>query len=454
MSRLFSQHHRIRTFRKLWVALARAEMELGLPIKPHQIEQMALHVDKIDFAKAAEYEKRFRHDVMAHIHTFGDQCPDAKPIIHLGATSSFVADNADLIQLKEAMQFLLRKLISVMRDLVGFTRKWSSLPTLSYTHFQSAQPTTVGKRACLWLQDFLWDAEEWERLIGRIPFLGVKGATGTQASFLALFDGDPERVVRLEERVAAEFGFERIWPIAGQTYPRKLDQILVHALTSFAASAHKMATDLRLLSHLKEIVEPFGEDQVGSSAMPYKRNPIYSERVCGLSRFVMSLAENPSYTAATQWLERSLDDSSNRRLAIPEVFLGVDAILNLLSYLVRGMKVNVSEIERHVQEEMPQVVMENILMLAVKKGGSRQAIHEELRKLSAAAQKHETPLKFLMQQAEGQFSLSKEELEGTVDLECLVGRAPEQVRNFLDRDVEPFLSRQREEEISFSPIEN
>ncbi len=434
MATLFSQQSRIATFRKLWVALARAQQELGLEISTHQIQQMEAHVDKIDFHRAAEYEKRFHHDVMAHIYAFGEQCPDAKPIIHLGATSCYVTDNADLILMRQGLQLIANSLRFLLKEGAEIAKRWADLPCLGYTHFQSAQPTTIGKRICLWLQDFLWDVQEWERLIAEIPLLGAKGATGTQASFLALFHGDMSKVSRLEELIAQEFGFIKIVPISGQTYSRKLDVTVLNALASFAASAHKMGTDLRLLAHTKEILEPFDAEQIGSSAMPFKKNPILSERICGLARFVISLAQNPVYTAATQWLERSLDDSSNRRLAVPEAFLGVDAILQLLKSLLPRLMVNTEEIESRLHAETPLLVMENILMAAVQRGGNRQSLHEELRRIAIAAQKHASPLEFLISQIEREraFGLTRTDIVPLLDMHALVGCAPNQVREFLE----------------------
>jgi adenylosuccinate lyase len=429
MSHLFSAQYKISTFRRLWTALAKAQQKLGLPITSHQIAQLEAHIDNIDFDAAAAHEKRFRHDVMAHIHAYGDQCPDAKAIIHLGATSSYVADNTDLIQLKAALQLLLNKLIYIIRQLATFAETEASSPCLSFTHFQPAQPTTIGKRACLWLQDLLLDAHEFERHINTLPFLGAKGATGTQASFLALFDNNASKVHELETLLATHFGFTKTLPIAGQTYTRKIDLNVLNALESFAATTHKMATDIRLLAHEQELSEAPTDTQVGSSAMPYKRNPIYSERICGLARFVMSLAQNPAYTAATQWLERSLDDSSNRRLAIPESFLGADAILNLLAHLLANLSVNRSLALSHLEAQIPHLAMENILMQATKKGGDRQAVHEKLRKLAGkpiaeiAKELHLDPKEF--------------------DAHSLIGRAPDQVHDFLKGEVHPFLSRHK-----------
>ena len=435
MSAIFSERNKVETFRKLWVALAKAQKSLGLPVTDSQVRQLEDNVSNIDFAKIHQYETKFKHDVMAHIHAFGDVCPDAKAIIHWGATSSYVTDNAELIQLKQALELLTHKLLHIVSRLSVLARTHASDPCLGYTHFQPAQPTTIGKRICLWLQDFFWDAQEWVSLCPKIPFLGVKGATGTQSSFLALFHGNSAQVVELEKQVAAHFGFQHTVPIAGQTYPRKLDIVLVNALASFAASAHKWATDFRLLAHEGELLEHFTESQVGSSAMPYKRNPIYTERVCGLSRFVMSLAQNPLYTAATQWLERSLDDSSNRRLVLPEVFLGVDAVLNLMAHVLKQPDIRVNDAKLHAEKQLPMLCMENILMHAVKHGADRQQAHEVLRQLAfQPASKEE-----FLAAVEKKLNVPKSEAANLMDLKQLVGRAPEQVDAFLKHEVEPFL---------------
>ncbi len=450
MSYLFSQQFKILTFRRLWIALAKAQRQLGLPISREQIAQMEKHLDQIDFSVAAAYEKQFRHDIMAHIHAFGDLCPDAKPILHLGATSSYVADNSDLIQCKAALHLLLRKLIHALTLLANLAEKEADTPALSYTHFQPAQPTTFGKRISLWLQDFLFDARDWERIHASLPFLGAKGATGTQSSFLSLFDGDHAKVAKLEEFVAKEFDFAHILPIAAQTYTRKIDLNVLNAFESFAASAHKMGTDLRLLAHDGEFLESFEKDQVGSSAMPYKRNPIYSERICGLARFVISLAQNPAYTAATQWLERSLDDSSNRRIVIPEAFLGMDALLNLLIHLISHLEPMPLVAMERLQKEIPSLAMENILMAAVRKGGDRQHLHEKLRRLSKTKS-----LDALLQQIEkdSDFHLSRKEIEPMLAISSLIGRAPEQVHDFLKKEVRPFLSQWKLPPPKLSPVE-
>ncbi|MBI5272739.1 MAG: adenylosuccinate lyase [Chlamydiia bacterium] len=436
ISYLFSPRYKILLFRRLWIALAKAQKKLGLPITAEQIAQMEEHLETIDFKTIALYEHRFRHDVFAHIHAFGDLCPKAKPIIHLGATSCYVTDNADLIQCKEALSLLTQKLTHLLSLLSAFAEKEATTPCLGYTHYQSAQPTTFGKRACLWLQDFLLDASDWERLLTTLPFLGAKGAVGTQSALLALFDGNTARIDALEEILREDFGFSKTLPISGQTYTRKLDLSLLNAFASFAASAHKMGTDIRLLSHDGIMVESFGETQVGSSAMPYKRNPILSERVCGIARFVMALSQNPAYTTATQWLERSLDDSSNRRLAIPEAFLGIDAILGLLAHLISHLQTFPKKALEHLQKEMPALVMENILMKAVLQGGDRQALHEKLRKFS-----HEGDIESLFKyiQDDPAFHVKEAELGSLRNMRSLIGRAPEQVHHFLDNEVQPFL---------------
>ncbi|MCC6128187.1 MAG: adenylosuccinate lyase [Chlamydiae bacterium] len=452
MSWVFSEEFRARAFRRLWVALAEAERELGLEISESQIEAMKGGVERVDFEKVRDYERQFRHDVMAHIHAFGDVCPEAKGIIHWGATSSFVGDNGDLIQMKEGMRLLSGKMRGLMARLGEFAEKYADTATLSFTHYQPAQPTTIGKRACLWLQDFYWDALEWERLERQLPFLGAKGATGTQASFLALFEGDEGKVERLEKLIAKQFGFENILPIASQTYPRKIDLFLLGSLEAFAASAHKMATDIRLLAHDGEFSEVFGESQVGSSAMPHKRNPIYAERICGLARFVISLAQNPAYTAATQWLERSLDDSSNRRFCISEAFLGADALLNLLNHLLDHLEVDVQTAQQHLLKETPFLAMEPVLMAAVKKGKDRQDAHEILRQLAHECRKQKDPLAFFKGKIKELFDLSEKEINQCLDPKQMIGRAPSQVQTFL-REVREFLGSAKRKKASFPRVE-
>jgi adenylosuccinate lyase len=449
MSYLFSQKNKILTFRRLWVSLARHQSRLGLPVTKAQIAQMESHLEEIDFEAAARYEKRFRHDVMAHIHAFGDQCPDARGIIHLGATSCYVTDNADLIIFKEGLHLIEKKLIHVLKLLARFAAKEAKTPCLSYTHYQSAQPTTMGKRACLWLQDFLMDAKDLQRIYEELPFLGVKGATGTQSSFLALFNGNAAKVLKLEKAIAKDFGFTNILPISGQTYSRKIDLNILNAFASFSASAHKMGTDIRLLAHDGELLESFDKSQVGSSAMPYKRNPMYSERICGLARFVISLSQNSTYTAATQWLERSLDDSSNRRLAIPEAFLGMDAVLNLLAHLLEKLQMNKAVALERLKKELPHLVMENIMMKAVKNGGNRQELHETLRRCSSKS------LDDLIEEIakNREFHLDRKEIKPLLSIPSLIGMAPIQVREFLKAQVFPFLKKGKRKPVHFAPLE-
>lgn len=442
----FTPHYKYSTWRKLWVALAKAEKDLGLPILSIQIADMEKNVDSIDFNRATFHEKNLCHDVMAHIHTFGEAAPLAKGIIHLGATSCYVTDNTDLIQMKEGMTLLQEKLVDVIRHLSIQAKKYADLPCLSYTHLQAAQPTTVGKRICLWIQDLLFDLQDLTDALDRLYFLGLKGATGTQASFLTLFERDSAKVKELEKKIALEMGFSQIIPLSGQTYTRKQDVRIFNVLSSIAISAHKFATDLRLLSHMKEMEEPFGKDQVGSSAMPYKRNPTRSERLCSLSRYLISLQENPVYTAATQWLERSLDDSANRRLAIPEAFLTADAILNLLHYLASNLVVYPKMIEKRLEEELPFLTTEHILMAAAQKGQDRQLLHEALRKKS-----HDVALNWklhgikenLLQNIakDPLFNLSETELKKLLDPKDFTGRASEQVKEFLLLEVDPILQK-------------
>jgi adenylosuccinate lyase len=446
MSELFSPYFKYSTWRKLWIALAKAQKQLGLSITGGQIAELQKAEGKIDLATAAEYEKKFHHDVMAHIHAFGDLCPQAKGIIHLGATSCFVTDNTDLIQMREGLKILSSKILQVIRNLSAFAKKYAELGCLSFTHFQPAQPTTVGKRACLWLQDFLIDLKDFEQHLADFPFLGVKGATGTQASFLSLFDGDHSKVKALEELVAKEMGFSKCFLVSGQTYTRKQDIRTLSVLSSFAASAHKFATDLRLLAHLKEIEEPYAEKQVGSSAMPYKRNPMRSERICGLSRFLISLQENTLYTESTQWLERTLDDSANRRLTLPHAFLTADAILNLLCHITAGMVVYPKMIEKHLAEELPFLATEHLLMHAVKKGGDRQAIHERLRLHSLESSrriKEEGQSNDLLDRIgkDPAIGLKAAEIQEQMHVKHFIGRAVEQTSEFLQDDVAPILKK-------------
>jgi len=449
MLALFSERHRAILFRKLWLSLASAQQKLGLPITERQLHEMRAHLENIIFEKVRQYESKFRHETMAHIHAFGDQCPEAKPILHLGATSTYVTDNADLIQIKEALHLLLQKITLAIRRLSAFAEKFASTPCVGYTHYQNAQPTTIGKRACLWLQDLLTDALEWERLHHNLPFLGTKGATGTSASFLTLFNGDDEKTQKLETLIAQDFGFETILPICGQTYPRKIDLQILHSLAAFGAGVHKMATDLRLLAHDKELHENHLETQVGSSAMPYKLNPIYSERICGISRFLISLSQNPAYTLAVQWLERSLDDSSNRRLCLPEAFLAADSILNILVPLIEGLQVDSQAVQSRLEEESPRLMMENILMEAVKRGGNRQELHEKLRRL---AKNNSLSAREICK--DPAFQLTEKEIDRYSDSKHLIGRAPKQVQEFLHDHVAIFLKRHGNVCIAIPPLEN
>lgn len=459
MSTLFSCQNRYTLWRKLWIALAEAEKELGLSIKEEQIAEMKQHLTPIDFSLVTTYEKELKHDVMAHIHAWGDKCQIARPIIHLGATSCYVTDNSDLIQMKEGMQLLLKKLTVVIEQLTQFADQYKELPTLGFTHYQPAQLTTVGKRACIWIQDLLMDLSELKQREASLQFLGVKGATGTQASFLSLFNGDHERVKQLDNLVAKKMGFTRLFPISGQTYTRKLDTLILKTLSGIGESAHKLATDLRLLANLKEVEEPFGKQQIGSSAMPYKRNPMLSERICSLSRFLISLPENCSYTHATQWFERTLDDSANRRLAIAEAFLSADAVLCLLQRVTKGLVVYPKVIQKHIQNELPFMATENILMQAVKKGGDRQELHERIRQHSVAAAKNvkENGLSNdLLERitSDSTFNLSKSELLDIISEKEFIGRAKEQVEEFIEETVHPTInnhSHSTEESLFFAP---
>jgi adenylosuccinate lyase len=446
MSSIFSDKHKYITWRKLWIALAETEQSLGLAISDAQIQSMRAHLYELDLNLVAEYEKNLKHDVMAHLHAFGDLCPEAKGIIHLGATSCFVTDNTDLLQMKEGLKLLHTKLIQAIRHIASFAQENASIACLSYTHFQPAQPTTVGKRACLWLQDLLMDLHDFEEKIHSLRFLGAKGATGTQSSFLSLFNDDHHKVKQLDLAIAKAMGFEHLIPVSGQTYTRKQDIRIFSVLSSFAATAHKIATDIRLLAHLKEMEEPFGQSQIGSSAMPHKRNPMRSERICGLARFLMSLNENPLYTASTQWLERSLDDSANRRLCIPEAFLTADGILNLLIHIFSGLVVYPAIIRKNLLEELPFMAMESILMHATKKGKDRQSLHERLRQYSmesAIVLKEGGSTTDLLEKiiADPSFDLSREELNELMKEEHFIGRAPKQVQEFVHDEVQPILKK-------------
>ncbi len=441
---LFSPMKKFTTWRKLWVALAESEKELGLNITDEQINEMKKNIENIDFEYAKQMEKKFRHDVMAHVHTFGKVCPNAMPIIHLGATSAYVGDNTDLIVMKEAMEITLKKLVNVINNLKNFAIKYKDLPTLGFTHFQPAQLTTVGKRAALWLQDFMLDLEEVEFAIKELKFRGVKGTTGTQASFLQLFEGNHEKVKKLDEMVSNKMGFDKVLKITGQTYTRKQDTRMLKVLGSIAETAHKMATDIRLLQNLKEVEEPFEKNQIGSSAMAYKRNPMRSERVCSISRHIISLTINPYMTHSTQWFERTLDDSANRRISIAESFLATDAILDLLYNITDGMVVYEKMIHKHLMEELPFMATENIIMESVKKGGDRQVLHEVIRQLSMQAGKtvkiKGKPNDLIERMInEESIPLNKEEIQALLNPKSFTGRAPEQVIDFIENEVSPKL---------------
>ena len=447
MQYIFSPDKKFSTWRRLWVALARAEMELGLPVTAEQVAELEAHLTDIDYDKAAQYEKKLRHDVMAHVHTYGEACPKAMPIIHLGATSCYVGDNTDVILMREGLCLIRDELVRVLDKLARFARQYKALPTLGFTHFQPAQLVTVGKRAALWMNELLLDLADVEYRIANLKLLGCKGTTGTQASFLELFDGDHAKCRELDRKIAAEMGFEATAAVSGQTYSRKVDYQVVSTLSGIAQSASKFATDLRLLCHLKEVEEPFEKNQIGSSAMPYKRNPMRCERICSLARYVMVDAGNPAVTAASQWFERTLDDSANKRLSVPEAFLAVDAILNIWANVADGLVVHEKVIEKHVLEELPFMASENIMMDAVKKGGNRQDLHERIRVLSQQAGANVKDLGLSnnlidLIAADPAFAmLSREELTAHLEPSRYIGRCPEQVEEFLKEEVEPVLER-------------
>ncbi len=446
MSVLFGPQKKFGTWRRLWLALAQAQRKLGLNITDAQINEMQKHLDDIDFKKAKKYETKFRHDVMAHVHTFGDAAPKAAGIIHLGATSCYVGDNADLIIMKEALEIVAAKLACVINLLGKFAKKHKALPTLGFTHYQPAQITTVGKRASLWCYELAIDLAEIEHKIETIPFRGVKGTTGTQASFLALFNGSHSKVKRLNNMIAKSFGFKNCCVVTGQTYQRKIDALVVNALSGIAQSAHKMCNDIRLLANLKEMEEPFGKSQIGSSAMAYKRNPMRSERVTALSRFVMSLTSSPQMTAAEQWFERTLDDSANRRIVIPETFLAIDGILEILTNIVDGLAIYPKVIEARLNSELPFMATEDILMAGVKAGGSRQELHEVIRVLSheAAAQvKLHGKKNDLIERLEKSGKFNSVDLKAVLDPKMYIGRCPEQVDEFIESVVSPIRKKYR-----------
>ena len=443
---LFSADKKFSTWRKLWVALARAEMELGLPVTQEQVDELEAHIYDIDYEKAAQWEKKLRHDVMAHVHTYGELCPKAMPIIHLGATSCYVGDNTDVILMREGLILVRNKLVQVLDALAKFAREYKALPTLGFTHFQAAQLVTVGKRASLWMNDLLLDLEEVEHRISTLKLLGSKGTTGTQASFLELFNGDHEKVKELERKIAAEMGFNGVVPVSGQTYSRKMDYSVLSVLSGIAQSASKFATDMRLLCHLKEVEEPFEKNQIGSSAMPYKRNPMRCERICSLARYVIVDAGNPAVTSATQWFERTLDDSANKRISVPEAFLAVDAILNIYRNVASGLVVHPKVIEKHVLEELPFMASENIMMDAVVRGGDRQELHERIRVLSQEAGRNVKDLGLSnnlidLIAADPAFGMTKEELTAHLEPSRYIGRCPEQVEEFLTEAVQPVLEK-------------
>ena len=449
MQYIFSPDMKFRTWRRLWIALAETEKELGLNITQEQIDELKSHADDINYDVAKERERQVRHDVMSHVYAYGVQCPKAKGIIHLGATSCYVGDNTDIIVMTEALKLVRKKLVNVIAELSKFADTYKAQPTLAFTHFQPAQPTTVGKRATLWTQEFLLDLEDLEYVISTMKLLGSKGTTGTQASILELFDGDQETIDKIDPMIAEKMGFKECYPVSGQTYSRKVDTRVLNVLAGIAASAHKMSNDIRLLQHLKEVEEPFEKSQIGSSAMAYKRNPMRSERIASLSRFVMVDALNPAITSATQWFERTLDDSANKRLSIPEGFLAIDGILDLCLNVVDGLVVYPKVIEKRLMSELPFMATENIMMDAVKAGGDRQELHERIRELSMEAGRNvkvegkENNLLELIA-ADPAFNLSLEELQKTMDPAKYVGRAKEQTTAFLEKVVAPILESHKE----------
>ena len=449
MQYIFSPDMKFRTWRRLWIALAETEKELGLNITQEQIDELKAHKDDINYDVAKERERQVRHDVMSHVYAYGVQCPKAKGIIHLGATSCYVGDNTDSIVMSEALKLVQKKLVNVIAELSKFADKYKEQPTLAFTHFQPAQPTTVGKRATLWTQEFLMDLEDLEYVMSTLKLLGSKGTTGTQASFLELFEGDQETIDKIDPMIAEKMGFKNCYPVSGQTYSRKVDTRVLNILAGIAASAHKMSNDIRLLQHLKEVEEPFEKSQIGSSAMAYKRNPMRSERIASLSRYVMVDALNPAITSATQWFERTLDDSANKRLSIPEGFLAIDGILDLCLNVVDGLVVYPKVIEKHMMAELPFMATENIMMDAVKAGGDRQELHERIRELSMEAGrtvKVEGKDNDLLERiaADPAFNLTIEELQKSMDPSRYVGRAKEQTTAFITKTVQPVLDAHKE----------
>ena len=449
MQYIFSPDMKFRTWRRLWIALAETEKELGLNITQEQIDELKAHKDDINYDVAKERERQVRHDVMSHVYAYGVQCPKAKGIIHLGATSCYVGDNTDIIVMAEALKLVQKKLVNVIAELSKFANKYKEQPTLAFTHFQPAQPTTVGKRATLWTQEFLMDLEDLEYVMGTLKLLGSKGTTGTQASFLELFEGDQETIDKIDPMIAEKMGFKNCYPVSGQTYSRKVDKRVLNILAGIAASAHKMSNDIRLLQHLKEVEEPFEKSQIGSSAMAYKRNPMRSERIASLSRYVMVDALNPAITSATQWFERTLDDSANKRLSIPEGFLAIDGILDLCLNVVDGLVVYPKVIEKHMMAELPFMATENIMMDAVKAGGDRQELHERIRELSMEAGrtvKVEGKDNDLLERiaADPAFNLTIDELRKSMEPSRYVGRAKEQTVTFIEKTVQPVLDAHKD----------
>ncbi len=452
MRTIFSRQKKFSTWRKLWVALARAQQQLGLDIDDEQIGEMQDHIDDINYVDAKKFEQETRHDVMSHILAYGLQCPNAKSIIHLGATSCFVGDNTDILLMREALVLTRSKLLKTMKNLAEFALEYKDLPTLGFTHYQPAQLVTVGKRACLWLQDLLLDLDELDFVYGNLKLRGAKGTTGTQASYLNLFNGDSQKVRMLDKLIAKELGFEDSYDVTGQTYPRKTDSRILNMLAQIGQSAHKFATDIRLLQNLKEIEEPFEKNQIGSSAMAYKRNPMRSERICGLARFVVNNAANASSTASVQWLERTLDDSSNRRLSLPDSFLAVDAILNLYINITEEMVVYPNVIKKHISDELPFMATETILMNAVKRGGDRQEIHEKIRRYSMKAGENVKKKGlhnnlFELIENDGDFHFEKGELEKLINPSDFIGRCPEQTVEFVEGRIMPRIDELNETEI-------
>jgi adenylosuccinate lyase len=449
MSFIFSDDYKFSTWRKLWVALAESEMQLGINITEQQVEELKQHIYDINYEVAEKREKETRHDVMSHVYAYGLQCPNAKPIIHLGATSAYVGDNTDVIQMTEGLRLIKTKVLNTINNMAEFSLKFKDLPTLGFTHFQAAQLTTVGKRCTLWMQDFLMDLEELEFQLTRMKLRGVKGTTGTQASFMSLFNGDHDKIRKLDQMVADKMGFEKTFAVTGQTYSRKLDSQVLNVLGQVAESAYKFSNDMRLLQHLKEVEEPFEKQQIGSSAMAYKRNPMRSERISALARFVIVNTLNPAITASTQWFERTLDDSANKRLAIPQAFLAVDSILDIMINITSGLVVYEKMIKKHVEQELPFMATESILMEAVMRGGDRQELHERIRVYSMEAGrrvKEEGLNNNLIEliKLDQEFYLTSEEIDKLMDARNFVGRAPEQVEEFLEEYIYPTLKSNKD----------